>query len=210
MKTLASLLLGFPVFLASCTGNTNLTTAIVPKESKIAATPAVTRTDVPNTESAPPINTPAADAATIMSRKQVPVLCYHHIHDFKGTERPVTKDYIVPPANFREQMKRLADSGYHTILPEQYNNYLLYGTPLPSKPVMITFDDTDEEQYTIGNSELSKYGFKGVYFIMTISIGKPRYMTKEQIKDLSDKGNTIACHTWDHHNVKKYTDVDWP
>jgi len=213
MKTLAALLLGFPVFLASCTGNSNLATSILPSESKITAAPATTaavKTSVTSDAVAKTIvNTPAADAATIMARKQVPVLCYHHIHDFKGTERPVTKDYIVPPANFREQMKSLADSGYHTILPEDYNRYLLYGTPLPEKPVMITFDDTDGEQYSVGNAELSKYDFKGVYFIMTISIGRPRYMTKDQIKDLADKGNTIACHTWDHHNVKKYTDADW-
>jgi peptidoglycan/xylan/chitin deacetylase (PgdA/CDA1 family) len=86
----------------------------------------------------------------MLAKKQVPVLCYHHIKDFTGRESTVTKDYIVPIANFKEQMKSLADSGYQTILPEDYNNYLQYGTPLPPKPVMITFDDTDEEQYTIG------------------------------------------------------------
>jgi peptidoglycan/xylan/chitin deacetylase (PgdA/CDA1 family) len=62
-------------------------------------------------------------------------------------------------------MKSLADSGYQTILPEDYNNYLQYGTPLPPKPVMITFDDTDEEQYTIGAPEMEKYGFKGTYLL---------------------------------------------
>ena len=54
---------------------------------------------------------------------------------------------------------------------------------------MITFDDTDEEQYSIGAAEMNKYGFKGVYFIMTISIGKPRYMSREQLKQLSDEGH---------------------
>jgi peptidoglycan/xylan/chitin deacetylase (PgdA/CDA1 family) len=42
-----------------------------------------------------------------------------------------------------------------------------------------------------------------VYFIMTISIGRPRYMTKEQIKQLSDEGHAIASHTWDHHRVDR-------
>lgn len=207
MKSLASLLLGFPLLLASCSDSPKTVAPTVLKDVKPTAGNSAITAAVVTTS---PARTNPANAAAIMARKQVPVLCYHHIHDFTGREKPVTKDYIVPPANFREQIKSLADSGYHAILPEDYNNYLLYGTPLPEKPVMITFDDTDEEQYTIGNAELSKYGFKGVYFIMTISIGKPRYMTKEQIRDLSDKGNTIACHTWDHHNVKKYTDVDWP
>jgi peptidoglycan/xylan/chitin deacetylase (PgdA/CDA1 family) len=69
---------------------------------------------------------------------------------------------------------------------------------------MITFDDTDEDQFTIGKPELDKHGFKGVYFIMTISIGRPRYMTKEQIKQLSDEGNVVASHTWRHDRVDKY------
>ena len=57
---------------------------------------------------------------------------------------------------------------------------------------MLTYDDTDEEQYSIAFKEMNKYGFKGVYFIMTIAINRPRYMSKEQIKELSDSGNVIA------------------
>jgi peptidoglycan/xylan/chitin deacetylase (PgdA/CDA1 family) len=106
-------------------------------------------------------------------------------------------------------MKALADSGYHSILPDQLYNYLVYGAALPSKPVMITFDDTDLEQFTIGATEMNKYGFKGVYFIMTISLNRPRYMSKDQLKQLSDEGHLIAGHTWDHHMVTKYKGANW-
>ena len=151
----------------------------------------------------------AADAATVLSRKQVPILCYHHIKNFKGTESARVKDYIVPISNFKEQMKMLHDSGYKTILPDDYYQYLAFGKALPEKPVMLSFDDTDGEQYTIGATEMNKYGFKGVFFIMTIAIGKPNYMTREQLKDLADQGHVIGAHTWDHHNVKKYTGEDF-
>jgi len=103
----------------------------------------------------------------------------------------------------------LADSGYHTILPDELYNYLAYGTPLPSKPVMLTFDDTDLNQFTIAFPEMKKYNFKAVFFIMTVSIGRPNYMNKDQIKQLSDAGNIIGSHTWDHHNVKQYQGKDW-
>jgi len=148
-------------------------------------------------------NGPIADAATIMARQQVPILCYHHIKEVPSTSKTM-KDYTVTISQFADQMKGLADSGYHTILPDQLYLYLAFGKPLPSKPVMITFDDTDEEQFTIGKKEMDKYGFKGVFFIMNISIGKPRYMSKEQIKQLSDEGHMIASHTWDHHRTDKY------
>jgi hypothetical protein len=43
---------------------------------------------------------------------------------------------------------------------------------------------------------------------MTVSINRPNYLTKEQIAALSDTGNVIAAHTWDHHRTK-YTGDDW-
>ncbi|RYY67498.1 MAG: polysaccharide deacetylase family protein [Chitinophagaceae bacterium] len=141
-----------------------------------------------------------ADAATIMGRKQVPVLCYHHIYDVPKA----TREYDVTANDFRAQMKMLHDSGYQTILPDQYYNYLAFGTPLPEKPVMLTFDDTDEEQFSIAKPAMDKYGYKGVYFIMTISIGRPRYMTKEQIRQLADEGHAIESHTWRHDRVDRY------
>ncbi|HYF30726.1 MAG TPA: polysaccharide deacetylase family protein [Chitinophagaceae bacterium] len=150
-----------------------------------------------------------ADAATILARPQVPVLCYHRLREYKPTESASTRTYIVPVPAFKAQIKMLADSGYHTITPDDYYAYLAYGQPLPAKPVMITFDDTSEEQYTAGAAELGKYGFKGVFFIMTVSIGRPGYMSKDQIKSLADAGHTIASHTYDHHNVKKYEGEDW-
>lgn len=153
-----------------------------------------------------------ADAATILARKQVPVLCYHQIRDWTAKDSKSAKDYIIPVQTFKEHIKMLADSGYHSIQPDQLYNYLAYGDPLPEKPVMITFDDTDYDQFEVGNKELKKYGFKGVYFIMTVSIGKNgkyRYMSASDIKELSDEGNTIGSHTYDHQNVKKLKGEDW-
>ena len=142
--------------------------------------------------------------AAIMARKQVPVLCYHQIREWRATDSKNAKDYIMPVAAFREHMKMLHDSGYHSILPDQLYDYLTKGTPLPDKPVMLTFDDTDIDQWDIARPELKKYGFKGVYFIMTVSLDrKPHYMSKEQVKTLSDEGNIIGSHTWDHHRFDK-------
>lgn len=148
------------------------------------------------------------DPATIIAKKQVPILCYHQIRDWTAKDSKNAKDYICPIAAFKADMKMLADSGYHTILPDQLYAYLTAGGTLPTKPIMLTFDDTDEDQFTIARPELKKYGFKAVYFVMTVSLGRPRYMTKEQVKQLSDEGNIIGSHTWDHHMVSKYTHND--
>lgn len=155
--------------------------------------------------SAQPINN-----AAVLARKQVPVLCYHQIRNWRASDKQVDKDYIIPPATFKAHMKMLADSGYHTILPDELYDYLTKGAPLPAKPIMLTFDDTDGDQFEAGRPELIKYGFKGVFFITTIDIAKNKhYMDSKQIKQLSDEGNVIACHTQDHTNFKKYKGSDW-
>lgn len=185
------LLIATAFFFVQCTNSNSM----VKSTSKSPETKATTA----DSSSLNSTKTPA-DAATIIARPQVPVLCYHHIIDAPKA----TREYDVTITEFKKQMKILADSGYHTVLPGQLHNYLAYGTPLPPKPVMLTYDDTDEEQFSVAKPEMDKYGFKGVYFIMTISIGRPRYMNKEQIKQLSDEGHTIASHTWDHHRTDRY------
>jgi len=110
---------------------------------------------------------------------------------------------------FNAQMKMLSDSGYHTILPGQLYDYLTRGSALPSKPIMLSFDDSHEEHFSIAAREMKKYGFKGVFFIMTIAIDKPNYLSSEEIKSLSDEGHTIACHTYDHPLLTKLRDNEW-
>lgn len=142
-------------------------------------------------------------------KKQVPILCYHNIKNFGANDTEFRKTYTVQPEAFAQQMKMLHDNGFHTISPDQLLGYLKQNKPLPTNPIMITFDDTREEHYTIAATEMKKYGFKGVFFIMTVSINRPGYMNKDQIKDLADQGHTIGAHTWNHEMVTKYKDKDW-
>ena len=185
--------------LASCNAT--------PEKEKAATASTNNTTQV--TKTIVPGNQTTVSLEVMLAKKEVPVLCYHHIREVKPGQSESMKSYSVSPAQFAEQMKALHDSGYQTVLPEQLYEYLAHDGPMPAKPVMLTYDDTDEEQYSIAVPEMNKYGFKGVYFIMTISINRPRYMSKEQIKNLSDSGHAIESHTWDHHMVTKYTPADW-
>ncbi|GAB3865855.1 hypothetical protein GCM10028824_05390 [Hymenobacter segetis] len=199
--------------------NSNATVSAAPADS--AADPAAaetsgtraTATDEANATPAPaPSSIPASkagDAAAILARPQVPILCYHQIRDWTARDSKGAKDYITPIATFKAHIKMLADSGYHTISPDQLYAYMTTGAKLPSKPIMLTFDDTDLDQFTIARPTLEQYGYKAMYFVMTVSLGRPHYMTKAMVKQLSDEGNIIGSHTWDHHNVKKYQGKDW-
>ncbi|HEV7334253.1 MAG TPA: polysaccharide deacetylase family protein [Flavisolibacter sp.] len=191
-----NIICAFSFFLLySCTNSK--TAPVKENDTTVNEKPAVKKDSV-RTENRVP-----ADAATIMARQQVPVLCYHHIRDIQMPSRK-DRGYEVTLSQFKAQMKALSDSGYQTVLPDQLYEYLVYGAPLPPKPVMLTYDDTSEEHFTIAKQEMEKYGFKGVFFLMTISIDRPRYMTKAQIKQLADDGHAVASHTWDHHRVDRY------
>jgi len=142
--------------------------------------------------------------AQIFAKPEVPILCYHRIEDGKKG------DYTVSPETFSAHMKILSDSGFHSISPSQLYDYLVYNKPLPKKPVLITFDDSRTEHFYIAAPVMEKQGFKGAFFIMTITYNKKNYMTKDQISELAKKGHTVGLHTWDHSMVVKFKDTtDW-
>jgi peptidoglycan/xylan/chitin deacetylase (PgdA/CDA1 family) len=138
--------------------------------------------------------------------KEIPILCYHNIRAVLGHHSP---ELTVTEKTFDDQIKELHDSGYHSILPDELYNYLTKGSPLPSKPIMISFDDSHEEHFSIAAKELEKYGFRGVFFVMTIAIDKPHYLTRQEIYELAKAGHTIACHSYDHPLFTRLPDNEW-
>ena len=127
--------------------------------------------------------------AQVYAKQEIPVLCYHRISDGLKSE------YAVSPAVFTSQIKILADSGYHSISPAELYDYLVNNKALPEKPVMITFDDSRIEHSLIAAPVLERYGFKGVFFIMTITYNKKNYMTTDQIARLAADGHTVGLHS---------------
>lgn len=88
--------------------------------------------------------------------------------------------------------------------------------PIPRGLVLMTFDDSTIDHYTLACPVLEKYGGKAVLFTteMAHPMGggpgfedKTRFMTWEQIKELSDRGHEIANHSW-HHPVNLYSQSD--
>lgn len=88
--------------------------------------------------------------------------------------------------------------------------------PIPRGLVLMTFDDSTIDHYTVACPVLEKYGGKAVLFTteMAHPMGggpgfedKTKFMTWEQIKELSDRGHEIANHSW-HHPVNLYSQDD--
>ncbi len=181
------------------------TATFPPPTPTTAPTSTIAPSATPTTQAtSTPTALPAADRAF------VPVLCYHHIRDWEAADTEDDRAYIVPPAKLEEELKWLKDNGYTSVSAQQVYDYEINGLPLPPKPIMLSFDDNDDNQWTSARPLLDKYGFRGVFFIMTVTIDKENYMTSDQIKQLDKEGHDIEPHTWDHHMVTGYTtEADW-
>ena len=153
--------------------------------------------------------TPRTDVAAVASRAHIPVLCYHQIRAPTSADAAADRPYIVGPSVFAAQMRALAQAGYSTITGDQLVEHLLRGAPLPRKPVLLTFDDASAGQYTHAFGVLRRDHFKATFFIMTVVLGKPGWLTRGQVRELDRAGMTIGAHTWDHKAVPQYTDSDW-
>ena len=99
----------------------------------------------------------------------VPVLLYHHIgsNNFSND--------IISVGGFKSQLEALKSAGFNTVTLRQLHNYVYYGTPLPKKPVCITFDDGYESNYRIAYPLMKKLGMRGTIFVIGSSVGKKTY-----------------------------------
>jgi peptidoglycan/xylan/chitin deacetylase (PgdA/CDA1 family) len=197
--------------LAAC-GDVAPTPTPVPPEPTATSVPPPPPTDTPvplptDTPTVEP--TPTFVALRVEERGFVPVLCYHHIRDWVDTDTEDEKAYIVPPSLLEEQLQWLKDNGYTGVVANDVYEYVKYGKPLPPKPVMLSFDDNDDNQFTNARPLLQKYGFNATFFVMTVTMDKENYMTSEQLVQMDKEGFDIQPHTWDHHTVVQYTPEDF-
>ena len=162
-----------------------------------AASPVVSTTE--------PLPAAAPKTKTPLSSKQIPILVYHSFGPLTHPESRMQSHYRVTAGAFDDQMKYLADNHYTPITFATYVNYLTNGGTLPSKPIILTFDDGWKTQYTYALPILQKYHFVGTFFIIT---GYPTgnyaaYMTWDQITTLDHDGMEIASHSITHPNLTK-------
>lgn len=133
------------------------------------------------------------------NNESVPVLMYHSICD--DHDDNIMK---VPKKQFDEQMKYLKDNGYHTLSADEFYNFLVNGKSIPQKSVLITFDDGYQNQYDNAYPTLKKYKFNAVMFIITNYLDKGTlYLKSSELKEMSENGIDIECHTTNHAKLDK-------
>jgi peptidoglycan/xylan/chitin deacetylase (PgdA/CDA1 family) len=145
------------------------------------------------------VTPPPAAIAVPTGAVQVPILLYHYT-----------------PGNFEAQLQYLKAHNYTSIDLDTLVAGLNHQATLPSKPVVITFDDGYSNQMA-AFSLLKKYNMKATYYIIdggaasNWCIGTNRnyslncgdgYLNVDQLRELDSSGIiTLASHTVDHSNL---------
>jgi peptidoglycan/xylan/chitin deacetylase (PgdA/CDA1 family) len=131
----------------------------------------------------------------------VPILTYHYIRVNPDRNDRLGFALSVTPGDFAAQMDWLAQNGYHTITTEDLYTYLNKYGGLPSKPVILTFDDGYADFYTTALPILRSHGFVAVSYVVSGFVGWPGYMTSAQIREADRSGMEIGSHTVNHPNL---------
>ena len=134
----------------------------------------------------------------------IPVITYHAIGDF---DSPLW----IKPSLFESHLQAIVKNNYQTISLATLFSLLNKNHPLPSKTIVLTFDDGYESFYTEAWPKLQKYGLTATVFLITDFCGKnnrwqghPKFVPQEkllnwkQIQQLASEGCNFGAHTKSH------------
>jgi len=144
-----------------------------------------------------------------VARSTVPVLCFHQLRDFRSDDSAYARTMITPPPVFTAQMQALRDGGYTPITAAAVIDHLQFGTALPQRPVLLTFDDGSATHHSVALPVLTGLGFPATFFPMTVVLNKSDWLSEDELRDLDRAGMTIGAHTWDHQRVDRLVDDQW-
>lgn len=134
---------------------------------------------------------------------KIPILLYHDFVTAVPNSDPDNFNYINTPQSFEENIKTLLEEGYTVISMEQLNEAYKGNIELPSKPILITFDDGYYSNYEYIYPILQKYNVKASIFVITDKVGKEidgiKYLGWDECLEMQNSGLVeIFSHSKKH------------
>ena len=201
MKKIVTLALGVSILLSACGTGWFAPPTSTPTRTFTPPPPSETAT-ITQTFTITPTFTPSPlpTATWVLQGPNavvVPIIMYHRI-DIS----PINSQYYVPTDKFEAEMKLLRDWEYTPITTEMLIKAILEGADLPARPIIISFDDGNLDNYTNAFPIMQKYGFTGVLYIVGNYIGAENYMNADQIKEMAASGWEVGSHSMSHADLK--------
>jgi peptidoglycan/xylan/chitin deacetylase (PgdA/CDA1 family) len=134
---------------------------------------------------------------------KVPILMYHYIRVNQDRRDWMGYALSVTPPDFAAQMDWLTSNGYHPITTEDLYAYLNGTRGLPSRPVILSFDDGYADFFTTALPILRSHDFKAVAYVVSGFVGRPGYMNAAQVLEADRSGIEIGSHTINHADLSR-------
>lgn len=143
--------------------------------------------------------------------RDVPVLMWHNLAEESSGDMTISVD------TFRAQIEALHEAGFKTVSLQQLYDYVHFGTELPEKPIVLTFDDGYFSNYEYAFPILQEYDMQATIFAIGVSVGKDTYkdtdhaMTPhfgaDEAREMVDSGLiSVQSHTFDMHQWPPFED----
>ncbi|MBI3380098.1 polysaccharide deacetylase family protein [Candidatus Gottesmanbacteria bacterium] len=134
---------------------------------------------------------------------KVPILLYHYVEYVQDAKDTIRKSLDITPNTFEKQIQTLLDNSYTPIFIDELADILDGKMKMPTKPIILTFDDGYADFYTDVFPLLAKYKIKATIYVVPGFLDKLNYMTKKQVQEVAGSGLVeIASHTIHHINLK--------
>ena len=143
---------------------------------------------------------PAMRRLSVSQEVRLPVLMYHGVH----SNPKKAGDYVITPQALEEDLLYLQRQGCTTVVMSDLIAYVQQGTPLPEKPVMITFDDGYRSNYDLVYPILREYGVKACISIIVLMPDLPtdNFCPWNQLREMTASGLVeIGSHSYRLHNL---------
>ncbi len=138
----------------------------------------------------------------ISQQYSVPILMYHSVNP------QVSKDnrLRVSPQTFERQMSFLKNNNYTVLSLGKLGDLIRDKIKIPSKAVVLTFDDGYEDNYTYVFPIIKKYGFPINIFVVTDQVGAENMLSWDEIKTMQGSGLVVfGSHTLKGDALTKVT-----
>ncbi len=130
---------------------------------------------------------------------RVVALTFHEVvADGNGHEATGDGFYRVNARELEQLLSHLRRLGYQSVSSRQFRAWQQDGAGLPERAVVLTFDDGHASHCEIAAPLLRRYQFSGTFFVPTESVGRPGYLTWEQLRRLIFLGMEIGSHGKTH------------
>lgn len=136
----------------------------------------------------------------------VPIVTYHSVRPHTEGESSEQERFDVTPDLLREHLEYLKDRGFTTISFETLANYFDGETPLPPKPIILSFDDSWRNQYIYAFPLLKEYSATATFFVFTNSLDRKNHLTWDETREMQKAGMEIGSHTKFHPYLDDITD----